>query len=99
MPYAGEQGIGHVRATMQARRRQRTCERSGTRCNRRRKYYRCSVREDADAALSVHRLDREGEHVTRAALGLDVARFCNIDLELAPQSHDLRVDRAVVHVV
>src|SRR5258706_7117018 len=48
---------------------------------------------------SVHRFDRDAEHVPCAAFGKDVARFRGIGFELVPQPHDLGIDRAVVNVV
>src|SRR6266850_5567742 len=48
---------------------------------------------------SVDSVNPYAKHVPRAALGKDVARIRRIGLELAPQPHDLRVDRTVVDVV
>jgi hypothetical protein len=45
------------------------------------------------------RLDRQGEDVPDAALGLDNAGRAGIDLELASQSQDLDVDAAVEHIL
>src|SRR5256885_4172197 len=42
---------------------------------------------------------RERRTGIRAAFGPDVARLRGIDLELAPQAHDLRVDGSVVDIV
>ena len=47
----------------------------------------------------VNCFDDDTEHISRAALSTDIARFCRIGLELAPQTHDLRVDGSVVHVI
>src|SRR5262249_31156576 len=43
-------------------------------------------------------LDREGEDIADAALGLDDARRARIGLELAPQAQNLYVDTAVEYV-
>src|ERR1700730_4422560 len=44
------------------------------------------------SVLSVDDIDPRAEHIPRAALGADVARFRRIALQLAPQPQDLRVD-------
>ena len=48
---------------------------------------------------SIHRLDGNAEHISRAAFGPDVARLRETGLELAPQAHDLCVDGSVVDIV
>src|SRR6266850_4045076 len=48
---------------------------------------------------SVDSVNPYAKHIPRAALGKDVARIRRIGLELAPQPHDLRVDRTVVDVI
>src|SRR6267378_2730807 len=53
----------------------------------------------ARLSWSVDRFDRDAEHVPGAALRENVARCRRFGLELAPQAHDLRIDRSVVDVV
>src|SRR6267378_5809109 len=47
---------------------------------------------------SVDRLDRDAEHVPGAALRENVARCRRFGLELAPQAHDLCIDRSVNYI-
>src|SRR4051794_9472519 len=54
--------------------------------------YSCNV-VDSDA------LNRQGEYVADAALGLDDTRHARICLQFAPQSQDLHVDTAVEHIL
>src|SRR5262245_8108412 len=44
-------------------------------------------------------LDRNGEHITYAALGLDDARRARVAFELAPQAKNLHVDAAIENIL
>ena len=44
-------------------------------------------------------VDRNGEHISHAALGLDDARRAGIAFELAPQAKNLHVDAAIEDVL
>jgi hypothetical protein len=43
-------------------------------------------------------LDRQGEHITNATLGLDDPGRTRINLKLAAEPKDLHVDAAIKHV-
>src|SRR5262245_1868686 len=43
-------------------------------------------------------LDRNGEHISHAALGLDDARGVRVAFELAPQAKNLHVDAAIENI-
>src|SRR5262245_34671531 len=44
-------------------------------------------------------LDRDGEHISHAALGLDDARRARVAFELAPQAKNLHVDAAIENIL
>src|SRR5499427_6609456 len=44
-------------------------------------------------------LDRNGEHITYAALGLNNARRARVAFELAPQAKNLHVDAAIENIL
>src|SRR5260370_37818512 len=44
-------------------------------------------------------LDRNGEHISHAALGLDDAGSARVAFELAPQTKNLHVDAAIENVL
>src|SRR5262245_22369446 len=44
-------------------------------------------------------LDRNGEHISYTALGLDDARGVRVAFELAPQSKNLHVDAAIENIL
>ena len=52
----------------------------------------------ARGALSSGRLDRQGEHITDATLGLDDPGRTRINLKLAAKPKDLHVYAAIKHV-
>src|SRR5262245_5259176 len=43
-------------------------------------------------------LDRDGKHISHAALGLDDARRARVAFELAPQAKNLHVDAAIENI-
>jgi hypothetical protein len=44
-------------------------------------------------------LDRNGEHISYTAFGLDDARRARVAFELAPQAKNLHVDAAIAHAI
>ena len=44
-------------------------------------------------------LDRNGEHISHAALGLDDTRRARVTFELAPQAKNLHVDAAIEDIL
>jgi hypothetical protein len=44
-------------------------------------------------------LDRNGEHISYTAFGLDDARRARVAFELAPQAKNLNVDAAIAHAI
>ena len=59
----------------------------------------CHTRGSATCKALCDDLDCCGEYVPRATFSLDIARMCQICLQLVTQARYLHIDAAVVHLV